>query len=139
MGADPAVEPTPAAPVETPTDGSIAAERFPAELPEGITAEIPYNFPANVPIYPGAQPAQGRGAELDGAPVSGVQLLSNDSPAQIFGFYQDELTKNGWEVTESKNDPMASSITATNGDCTTAVFITVSPQGGSDIFLINEC
>jgi len=126
-------------PVQTPRDGSIASERFPEKLPEGITAEIPYNFPSNIPIYPGAQAAQGRGAELEGSPVSGVQLLSNDDAATIFDFYQKELEANGWEISESDRSEASGSITATNGNCKAALFIQASPQGGSDIFVINEC
>jgi len=140
LGAAPAApSPMPEAPApQAPRDGSIASERFPTDLPEGITAEIPYNFPSNIPIYPGAQAAQGGGAELEGSPVSGVQLLSNDSPSDIFAFYEDELRRNGWEITDSKNEPMASSITATNGNSKAALFIQTSPTGGSDIFIINE-
>lgn len=136
--APPAAAPSAAAP-RVPRDGSIASERFPTELPEGIVAEVPYNFPSNIPIFPGAQPAQGKGAEIDGSPVSGVQLLSNDTPTAIFNFYEDELKGNGWEISESKSDPMASSITASNGKCKAAIFVQTSPQGGSDIFIINEC
>jgi len=124
---------------EVPRDGSIAPDRFPADLPEGIVAEIPFNFPSNIPIYPGAQPAQGKGADLEGAAVSGVQLLSNDSPEEIFSFYESALRDNGWDITESKNSELGSSISATNGSCKAALFIQGSPQGGSDIFVINEC
>jgi len=130
----------PATPQVQPSrDGTIASERFPTELPEGITAEIPYNFPATIPIYPGAQPAQGRGAEIEGAPVSGVQLLSNDTPSQIFDYYERELQANGWTIDESANEGMAGSIMASKDGCKAAIFVQPSPQGGSDIFVINEC
>jgi len=136
----PTPAPTPTADVpQPPRDGSIAPERFPTDLPTGISAEIPENFPASIPIYPGAQAAQGKGADLEGTAVSGVQLLSNDSPIEIFNFYETELTANGWEITDSKSDPMSSSISATKGSCKAALFIQSSPQGGSDIFVINEC
>lgn len=138
-GAPSAADPTAAtAAPAPPRDGSIAQERFPEELPEGITAEVPHNFPASIPIYPGAQPAQGKGAELQGSALSGLQLLSNDPPTKIYAFYEDELKNNGWDITESSNDNLASSITATNGNLKTALFIQASPMGGSDIFIINE-
>lgn len=127
------------APVQTPRDGSIAAERFPTKLPEGITAEIPANFPSTIPIYPGAQAAQGRGAEIEGSPVSGVQLLSNDDASKVIDFYEEQLRANGWEISESNDSPVAGSITATNGSCKAALFVQPSPQGGSDIFVLNEC
>jgi hypothetical protein len=134
----PAAEPSPSAPA-APRDGSIASDRFPSDLPDGIVAEIPHNFPSNIPIYPGAQPAQGRGAEIEGSPVSGVQLLSNDDAADVFSFYETELRANGWEITESENSAIANSISATNGSCKAVLFIQASPKGGSDIFVLNEC
>lgn len=140
-----ATESTPAAQEPTtpqaqpPSDGSIAAERFPTELPEGVTAEIPYNFPASIPIYPGAQPAQGRGAEVEGSPVSGVQLLSNDPPGQIFDFYEQELQGNGWTIDKADSLGMGGSISASKDGCKTVVFVQPSPQGGSDIFVVSEC
>ena len=124
---------------QPPRDGTIAAERFPTELPEGVTAEIPYNFPASIPIYPGAQAAQGRGAEVEGAPISGVQLLSNDTPSQIFEFYEQQLQANGWTIDESKGEDMAGSIMASKDGCKAVIFVQTSPEGGSDIFVINEC
>ena len=138
-GNTPATEQPTTPQVQPPRDGTIAPERFPTDLPEGITAEIPYNFPSSVPIYPGAQPALGRGAEIEGAPVSGVQLLSNDSPGQIFDFYERELEANGWTIDESSNEDMAGSIMASKDGCTAAIFVQSSPDGGSDIFVINEC
>jgi hypothetical protein len=137
--APPADSPSAAATApEIPRDGSIAAERFPEKLPDGITAEVPHNFPSSIPIYPGAQAAQGKGADDAGSALSGLQLLSNDPPTQIYAFYEDELKSKGWEITESSNDNLVSSITATNGSLKTAVFIQASPMGGSDIFIINE-
>ncbi len=132
-------EPEPIVQRETPSDGSIAADRFPTELQEGITREIPDNFPSTIPIYPGAQPAQGRGADVDGSARSGVQLLSNDDPATIHGFYEAELKSQGWEIDESKADSMSGSIMATQGDCKASMLVLPSPKGGSDIFIVSQC
>mgnify|MGYP001817678186 CR=1 FL=1 len=128
-----------AAPAPTPADGSIAPERFPTELPEGMAAEIPSNLPASIPIYPGSQPAQGRGGERsDGLDVAGVQLLSNDAVPEVFTYYEGELKANGWEITEANNDGIMASITATNGNTKAALFIATSPKGGTDIFVLSE-
>jgi len=124
---------------ETPTDGSIAADRFPMELLDGITAAVPDNFPGDIPIYPGAEPAQGKGAEVEGSQNAGVQLLSNDSPALIFGFYEDRLKANGWQIDESRNDPMTGMINASKDSCKASMFFTASPKGGTDIFIVTQC
>jgi hypothetical protein len=123
----------------TPTDGTISPDRFPMELLDGITAEVPDNFPNDIPIYPGAEPAQGKGGEVKGSQNSGVQLLSNDSPGLIFGFYEDSLKSNGWQIDESRNDPMTGMINASKGSCKASMFFTVSPKGGTDIFIVTQC
>ncbi|MBJ18374.1 MAG: hypothetical protein GY910_17080 [bacterium] len=122
-----------------PRDESIAADRFPRTLPEGLKAEVPESFPSNIPIYPGAQAAQGASGEVKGIPRAGVQLLSNDAPTDIFGFYEDALKGNGWDITDAKNDLQSGTISATNDGCSTIVFVQASPKGGSDIFVLNEC
>ena len=82
---------------------------------------------------------EGRGADIEGSPVSGVQLLSNDDAGKVFGFYEDQLKANGWDIGEANSIDGSGSITATNGNCKAALFIQASPQGGSDIFVLNEC
>ena len=128
-----------AAPVPMPADGSIAPERFPTDLPEGMAAEVPANLPSSIPIYPGSQPARGRGGERpDGLEVAGVQLLSNDAVPEVFAYYEGELKANGWDITEANNDGLMASISATNGKTKAALFIATSPKGGTDIFVLSE-
>ena len=116
------------------------AERYPAELPEGVTAAIPDNFPKEFPIYPGSEPSQGRGVEVDGVPMSAVQLLSNDSPAQVFEFYLDELVEDGWEIQDNEAFQGKTAVTATKGKCTATMFAAPTDAGsGSDIFVVTEC
>ncbi|MBY0396599.1 MAG: hypothetical protein K2X91_09055, partial [Thermoleophilia bacterium] len=62
-------------PAAAKREGDIDSSRFPTDLPEGITAAVPENFPSDVPIYPGAQPAQGKGIDIEGSPQAAVQLL----------------------------------------------------------------
>ena len=126
-------------PGTAPSTGSIAADRFPQELPEGMAAEIPSNLPSTLPIYPGSEPAVGKGAQRpDGLQVAGVQLLSNDDVGQVFSYYEGELKANGWEVTEANNQGPLASISATRGDAKAMFLIAASPKGGSDIFVVSE-
>ena len=39
-----------AAPVPLAREGQIDSSRFPTELPEGVTAAVPDNFPSDIPI-----------------------------------------------------------------------------------------
>lgn len=123
---------------EPPRDGSIAPERFPESLADGITAEIPDNMPTSIPIYPGAQPAQGRGGSREGVELAGVQLLSNDPVEDVFAYYESELKANGWDIVEAETNDGIAQINATNGSARAGVFITVSPMGGTDIFVLSE-
>ena len=46
-------------------DGSIAPERFPAELPDRAEAAIPGNFPSSLPVYPNSTPALGMSGDVE--------------------------------------------------------------------------
>lgn len=118
--------------------GGIAADRFPAELPDTAEAAIPSNFPSSLPVYPNATPALGMSGNVDGSERSAVQLLSNDPPAQVARFYSDELAANGWEITASEAGGLGESITATKGSTTTVIFFNPSADGGTDIYQLNE-
>lgn len=136
----PEADPSAAAP-STPGatgPGGIAADRFPAELPESAEAAIPSNFPSSLPVYPNAAPALGMSGNVEGSDRSAVQLLSNDPPEQVARFYSDELEANGWEITASESMPGGESITATNGSTTTVLFFRPSADGGTDIYQLNE-
>jgi hypothetical protein len=125
--------------VEIPRDGSIAPDRFPSDLPGGLTAGIPSSFPETLPLYPGAQPAQGKGITRDdGTGIGGVQLVSNDSAADVSKWYEGELVKNGWEVTESEMGNSTGSFWVTNGCDSARVFVMDNPEGGSDLFFVFE-
>ena len=138
--------PTNSAPIEVETetveisrDGSIDPDRFPSDLPAGLTAEIPNNFPRTLPLYPGAQPAQGLGVTRDnGTDAGGLQLVSNDSAADVSKWYEGELIKNGWEVTESEMGNSTGSFSITKDSDSARVFVMDNPKGGSDLFFIFE-
>ncbi|MBB85031.1 MAG: hypothetical protein CL931_14580 [Deltaproteobacteria bacterium] len=119
-------------------DGSIAPERFPAELPDRAEAAIPGNFPSSLPVYPNSTPALGMSGDVDGSDRSAVQLLSNDPPATVSAFYRAELEANGWEITESMSGAGGESITAINGPTKTVIFFRPAEDGGTDIYQLNE-
>ena len=130
--------------METPSgserEGAIDASRFPTDLPEGATAAIPDNFPSDVPVYPGAQPAQGRGVELEGKPLAAVQLVTNDSPEDVYEFYRTNLESQGWTIESSEPAGAGTAINAVKGDsCRTSLLIQPAESGGADVFIVTEC
>jgi len=117
----------------------IPASRFPKDLADGVTAGIPDNFPEELPIYPGSQPAQGKQAELHGVEQSAVQLLTVDPPEMVFDFYMKKLEADGWKLTNPREIGPGGAVTASNGACNTTLLVGPAKEGGSDIFLISEC
>lgn len=129
--------PAPSGQTEARNGGEIDPSRFPAELPDGAVAAVPENFPETIPVYPGAAPAMGRGANVEGSERSGMQLLSNDSPDDVFAYYQNELAAEGW-VLDDPEVAVPNSITASKGTATMGLFVSPAEGGGSDIFVIHQ-
>ncbi|MEO1936284.1 MAG: hypothetical protein ABGX04_16015 [Myxococcales bacterium] len=121
--------------------GSVefAASRYPTELPEGVSAAVPDNFPKEFPIYPGSAPAQGRGVEVEGVPMAALQLLTMDPPEKVFGFYREQLEGAGWELEDKEEYKGKNAISATRGKCKASMFVSPTDDGGSDIYLVSEC
>jgi hypothetical protein len=132
-------ESTGSAPAAVAREGDIDSARFPTELPEGVTAAVPDNFPSDVPIYPGAQPAQGKGVEIDGSAQSAVQFLTNDALGDVHKFYTTELGSKGWTLDLDEENEGAATIQATKDNCKTNILITPAEGGGSDLFIVSEC
>ncbi len=120
-------------------EGEIDPSRFPTELPEGVTAAVPDNFPSDVPIYPGAQAAQGKGVDMEGAPQAAVQLLTNDALGDVRKFYSEELAAKGWTFEQDTETEISATLSATKGGCQTHILIVPAPGGGSDIYIITGC
>ena len=120
-------------------EGGIDPSRFPTELPEGITAAVPDNFPSDVPLYPGAQAAQGKGVDMEGAPQAAVQLLTNDALGDVHKFYSEELAAKGWTFEQDTETGTSATISATKDGCQTHIMIMPAPGGGSDIYIVTGC
>lgn len=136
---DPSSTPAPDAPAAVAREGAIDSARFPSELPEGVSAAVPENFPADVPLYPGAQPAQGKGVDLEGKPQAAVQLLTNDAMPDVHKFYSERLQAEGWTLSEDQSTDSAAAIQATKNDCNANILVTPVEGGGSDIFIVTGC
>ena len=135
----PAEESAATPPAAAAREGDIDSARFPTELPEGVTAAVPDNFPSDVPLYPGAQPAQGKGVEIEGSPQAAVQLLTNDAYPDVHKFYTEQLQGKGWTLSEDTENEGAAVIQASKDNCKAHILVTPVEGGGSDIFIATEC
>lgn len=120
------------------SDTEIDPSRFP-KLREGMLAEVPDNFPNEMPIYPNAAPAQGRGGQVEGKDLSALQLVSNDAPDEALTYYERELAAKGWDIEKSEARGEAATLSVRRGGCTVSILITPTEDGGSDIFNVSEC
>lgn len=120
-------------------ESGFPASRYPADLPEGVVAAVPDNFPEELPLYPGSAPAQGRGVDVEGVPMSALQLLTMDPPETVYEFYREKFESDGWEIEDRESFRGKNAISATNGKCKASMLVTPTEDGGSDIFLITEC
>jgi hypothetical protein len=83
---------------------SIAADprlqSSPAASPaEGTQAQLPDDFPSEIPRYPQAQLIEANpGSGLNSA--TQTQWATTNSPDQVQQFYQTELSRNGWQLTQ---------------------------------------
>ena len=113
----------------TDTPDDIHPSRFP-ELPAGAEAIIPDNYPSDLPLYPGAVPAQGRGLTNENGDMAAVQLLTNDSPEEAIVYYAEELESKGWNATTTGGTGgNNTSMAAEKDDCKAIVMFVPSPNG----------
>jgi hypothetical protein len=110
-----------------------------AGLAEGSTATIPEEFSKDVPMYPGALASQGKGAVSDGSPMAAVQLQTTDTPREVYDFYVEQLSKDGWTIQEQEGLEGKNAVSATKGKCTATMMAAPSEDGGTQIFLLTEC
>jgi len=108
-------------------------------MPEGGTADIPEEFPNDVPIYPGSVPAQGRGITSEGVPMAAVKLYTTDSAEEVYEFYKDKFSGDGWTISPRENLEGKNAVSATNDGCTVTMLAAPAEDGGTTIFMITKC
>jgi hypothetical protein len=100
---------------------------------------IPENFPEDVPLYPGSNAAQGKGAVIDGKQNAAVQLQTGDSPEEVYEFYVDKFTRDGWTIDPGEAMKDKNAVSATKDNCRAQMLAAPAEDGGSLIFVITEC
>ena len=80
--------------------------------------ELPRDFPADIPTYPGAR-SKG-GLAVPGA-SSLIAFQTYDDPKKVYGFYRESLQENGWSIEEESEDQ--SRLAVRKGSRTTLVTV----------------
>jgi hypothetical protein len=65
----------------------------------GEDAEIPADFPSDLPVYPGAKVVAGVVAGKGGM----VTLQTGDDPGEVADFYREKLAGEGWSLGSEMN------------------------------------
>lgn len=88
---------------------------------------VPDNFP--LPVYPGATPTGSVSAQGDADENSKFLMLSSADPvSKISDFYQAELKKGGWTVTNNQVLPSLVNIAASKQDLEASVMLSGDGQ-----------
>jgi hypothetical protein len=115
------------APNAAPEPGAAAPAPEPEIPAEIVRGELPKEYPADLPMYPGATPTT---SLLAGG--TGLIVLSATAPAaDVLAHYRNELPSQGWTVDEVTEDP--ASISAHKGGRTARISISPSDEGSTEI------
>lgn len=89
---------TPAAPTGTPETPAAAPAGQPAvtaPVEDVWLTELPANFPADVPQYPGAEVVKARPSSDSGFVVG---FSTTDDPAKVASYFADAFAAQGWST-----------------------------------------
>jgi len=82
----------------------------------GLSAPLPENFPADVPVYPNKQILSSHSGAPDKRLVAAVQMLTPDDPQQVADFYSEGMKDQGWTKGATTNTAQIRNTTWTKGD-----------------------
>ena len=97
-------------------------------------AKIPDDFPADVPVYEGAELA-GSGTVPNGNNVIFTADPSVEAP-KVFAFYKDELMKKGWKGTQEYQGKDQSFLTFEKDNTITNISIATDPKTGKRVIAV---
>ena len=90
-----------------------------------MTTELPADFPADVPLYPGAEVVQAR-VTADGG--TSVTLSVEDDVEKVASFFADSFAAEGWS-TDIKASPDGSAIFADKTERRVAAMVRSTDEG----------
>ena len=97
----------------------------PPSSPPVLTTELPADFPADVPLYPGAEVIQSRISADEGTTVT---LSVGDDVGKVVSFYADGLAAEGWS-TDIKRTPDGSVIFADKAERQVGTMVRRTDEG----------
>lgn len=101
----------------------------PEATPSATTAQLPQNFPAEIPRYPNAELVSVTGANQETVAVGASQTVQTrwqtaDSVEQVQQFYREQFQSTGWQLASSAGSSATQPIEAARD----GLQVTVSPS-----------
>jgi hypothetical protein len=90
-------------------------------------------MPAWLPTYPGSSPKGTFSSQTKDGNQSTFVFKTNDAPATVMTYYQDQLKSGGFNITMTTNTPQGGMVMAEDGGKTRTVAVTVSSGDGTDV------
>lgn len=91
-------------------------------------------MPAWIPVYPGSTPQGTFSSQSKDGNQSTFAFKTNDAPAKVMSYYQDQLKSGGFNITMTTNTPQGGMVMAEDGGKTRSVMLTVGNSGeGTDV------
>jgi hypothetical protein len=108
------------------------APTLPAAAPS--QAELPESFPADVPVYEGAEVAGVQPVPNNGHNV--IFTVDSAEAPKVFSFYKDDLTRKGWKATQEYEGKDQSFLTFEKDGTLTNISITIDPKSGKRVIAV---
>jgi hypothetical protein len=117
-------------PSQTPTVEAPKASESPTALP---VANLPADFPQDVPLFAGSQPTNVQ--QLAGNAKNVLFQVDAERP-EIFQHYREQMQSKGWKLTQEYDARYQSFLAFKKGDTLTQMTISTDPRTGKRVVAI---
>ncbi len=118
-------------------DGEMTIESDDGEVSISMGADLPDNFPDNVPVYPDMEIISSWAVTEDDEDSYSISGLTDDAGDDVFAWYKSKLS--GWDIenefTASGDDVKTSSLSAKSGGLEMFLMVIESEEEGTIINL----
>ena len=125
LAADPLLKGAPLRDTPLAQGGATASPPAPTGAP---AAQLPSDFPADIPRYPNSQLSQvnqtpGDATMLNSSPSLVARWATPDNSALVITFYRQTLQSNNWQLIEQPQEAQQGTFLARRGDVTLTVAV----------------
>ena len=116
-------------------DGEMTIESDDGDVSIGMGADLPDNFPDNVPVYPDMEIISSWSVTEDNKDSYSINGLTEDAGSDVFAWYKENL--DGWEIenefSASGDDVKTSSLSAKSGGLVVVIMVVETEDEGTSI------